>query len=384
MAFWFFLLWCLREPASELYLSSYGWLQTAIVLSFGPGFLAAALIGSLARRTRSHAPVGLVLMYLAWTGLSLQWTQAHSLKFASASYVSFTCEVLAALVMSKEKGQLVKAVNGIIVGACILSGILVLALVQNPTIVAATHMLDKTGGTAINANLFGYRIGMGALAATFLALTGRRRMKVVAFVLVTVLVLTTSKSSIALVFLIGVFYVMRTKGVGGLKIVLAGMTAFVLALPFAWTYFSAYDASESAVNLTGRIPLWIQVLGLIRQNPYFGYGFLSFQDVTQSAWGAMHAHNDYLQQWFTLGIVGFVLFLALYGSLYRRLHRSASPYAALGLMWLAYAVGRGLVDADPVYFSLPLHLLVLLFPRAPIRVRVPALQRRSSCVPASS
>ncbi len=75
------------------------------------------------------------------------------------------------------------------------------------------------------------------------------------------------------------------------------------------------------LTLTGRTQLWSEVLTLIGQRPFLGWGYMSFFQIdndmavqlwTQLRWNPPHSHNGLLEVWLDLGPLGLMLVLALF------------------------------------------------------------------------
>ena len=97
--------------------------------------------------------------------------------------------------------------------------------------------------------------------------------------------------------------------------VLAAVVMLVVA-PDLMFQLAGRDAS-----LTGRGPLWHEVLRVIAERPLLGHGYAGFwnQDSREvqylwlmAGWQAPDAHNGYLDVTVELGLVGLVLYLALW------------------------------------------------------------------------
>lgn len=78
---------------------------------------------------------------------------------------------------------------------------------------------------------------------------------------------------------------------------------------------------DKDVTLTGRTPLWTDVITYIRAKPILGYGWSGFwggwfspshEIWTEHTWVPTHAHNALLEYLIHLGIVGAAIMLALY------------------------------------------------------------------------
>lgn len=86
-------------------------------------------------------------------------------------------------------------------------------------------------------------------------------------------------------------------------------------------YETVLTALGRDVTLTGRTELWSVVLEMIRRRPWLGYGFsgfwLGWEGESYWVWQAVgwdvpHAHNGFLDLMLDLGVVGLVLFGAVY------------------------------------------------------------------------
>ncbi len=93
---------------------------------------------------------------------------------------------------------------------------------------------------------------------------------------------------------------------------------------------------------------------MILENPILGHGLLSFRSqgpqiffVTSNT-----AHNELLQQWFTLGILGIALTVLIYATHFGQLGVStirgkAAVQSRFALSMFVYFVVQGLASATP-------------------------------------
>lgn len=372
LSFTYWFLWETEQPLTRLLFPDGSPYLLPITLSLGAIFCLLAFISSASGGAKHAWPrkAKWILIYLAWMGVSLLWTYAHSFTFAAAVYISTVTSVAAAILLRREWNGLESALSGIIGGCGALVIMEIAALLQNPDVFAEEHMVHT--GTSVNANLFGFRLALGAIACVVYALHGRKQYLYLAGVFTGALIATTSKSGIGLFFVIMLVYIFRTRATRKMKIALAGLILLggIVGLPFALSYIEAYNARDMGVTLTGRIPLWQNIIDRIAVRPVIGYGFLSVVDISDTSWQPIHAHNDFLQQWVTLGIPGLILAIWLYVLVWRRLRRSKSIYARIGFLWLVFAVVRGLIDSDMVYFGFTLQLMVLFLYPLPRTVRI--------------
>ena len=81
------------------------------------------------------------------------------------------------------------------------------------------------------------------------------------------------------------------------------------------------DWLDKDITLTGRLPLWRDLLVVARERPLLGHGYRAtfdgwFSPVHEvwiaNPWNPSHAHNALLQIWLEVGLVGVVIFLIVY------------------------------------------------------------------------
>ncbi|MGO8747991.1 MAG: O-antigen ligase family protein [Thermoguttaceae bacterium] len=139
------------------------------------------------------------------------------------------------------------------------------------------------------------------------------------------------------------------------KIVLAVGGAWLAStLTFAWGCSGAgidlglsdyllLGRTEDASSLSGRIPLWTELLGYVEQRPILGYGYDSFwtarhiEDVSAvSDWTVYVAHSFCLDAVLSIGVVGLVLLLSCAAL---GMYRLASRYRATGESGFAFLFG---------------------------------------------
>ncbi len=131
---------------------------------------------------------------------------------------------------------------------------------------------------------------------------------------------------------------------------------------------------DTISTLTGRGPLWSELLQDFGQRPLLGYGFqgywtgdriLGIGDST--GWAAQGAHNSYLEVALGVGIVGCILFVLILGVGIFRARRlfisTEDPGYGFALLWLVFAVVHSLAEgvfAKPTLFPGMVFLCVLM------------------------
>jgi exopolysaccharide production protein ExoQ len=97
-----------------------------------------------------------------------------------------------------------------------------------------------------------------------------------------------------------------------------GTSAIILLM---LNFDALLDLLGRDASLTGRINLWAALVDVIKSNWLLGYGFEAFwadhigplrRVVGAINWQPSHAHNQFLEVWVGLGIVGLALFFGLF------------------------------------------------------------------------
>jgi exopolysaccharide production protein ExoQ len=131
--------------------------------------------------------------------------------------------------------------------------------------------------------------------------------------------------------------------------------------------------------MTGRLPLWIVAGVMALQRPWFGYGFNAFwlpdQTYTPRIWHLLtwmppQAHNGVLELWLELGLVGTVLFLAVFtfylakAAKFLRHHSeptAAWPIAFFIFLFLSNLTTAFFLQGNNIYFILYVGFATTLY-----------------------
>lgn len=196
------------------------------------------------------------------------------------------------------------------------------------------------------------------------------------------LLASRSATSLVVTLLLGAVYVLV--GGGGLpRLARAAIVSFMsaaAALLGLWLLLFPEDAVALLgrdLTLTGRLPLWEHVLGVIGERPWLGWGFHAIWALPGFAdyvlwtlgWAAPNAHSGYLEVLMGLGAPGLVLTSALLGQALVRalgaLHRGDPLLGELALLLLGAYLLRNLVESELLQqSSLSWLLVVALLVRA--------------------
>jgi exopolysaccharide production protein ExoQ len=206
----------------------------------------------------------------------------------------------------------------------------------------------------------------GVFFAHFLS-RSERSWNLASIFLAVTLLRTLSKTTIVAFIAGGALMLLRDSAVSRRKLLVILIISCLVVAAF-WgliqAYFEVYTTTgNQAETLTGRVGIWGYVWEESLERPWLGHGFHSFRNVVP-AFGTFepwHAHNELLQLFYAYGVVGILLFLIVYGSLYLQLHRLPwSSDKALFYGLLLFIAIRGLGDTDRFELTLPLWCVFLV------------------------
>ncbi len=118
--------------------------------------------------------------------------------------------------------------------------------------------------------------------------------------------------------------------------------------------------TEKAASLTGRIPLWTELLDYVAERPLLGYGYECFWDAERIAdvsstqeWAIHTAHSAYVDSLLALGLVGAALLvlLAVVGirrALLSHAESQVSGYGFLFALLIVFTLVDGFLASAPV------------------------------------
>jgi len=219
------------------------------------------------------------------------------------------------------------------------------------------------------------------------------------------LLLTRSRSTLIAVCLAGVLYFLvaassrlrlLTLFLGGsmvLIMIMSGVGGQLLSL--------ANRGGEGSENLTGRAPLWRELMTYVDHRPMLGYGFEGFwndhtiDDVSDDQhWSIDAAHSGYMEAWLTIGLVGMILhtgtlLIGVMEGVRAFLRSRAIIFLFGGILCCIYLVGGILesvmiIKPSPISFYFTMLLAALAHP-GPFREPTGKMMRprRESWLPPS-
>jgi exopolysaccharide production protein ExoQ len=300
-----------------------------------------------------------VLVYALFIGASVLWSVAKSPGTAAVYWAGVFADIVAIHLLVKDgnaEGIAYDLMEGYVWGAIAL-GLVAWSL---PT------MWDLRIGNEdfLHPNLVGYTSALGLLFALQL-LRRSRLMLFCALFCGATLLRSLSKGSIAALLAAGTYYVVRGSHLRRRTKILIGIVA-AAAIAGSWalmeSYIDTYSSTYQLETLTGRTYLWAIAWDESFHTFWFGHGLYSFRFVIPSIgdFQPWHAHNEYLQQFFCFGLVGFALYVGLHIRVVRTLWRNrAHEFATLGGAVLILALVRGFVDTENISINYPLWLMTL-------------------------
>ena len=221
----------------------------------------------------------------------------------------------------------------------------------------------------LGPNQIGYVCAFAFFLAQYLMRKKKGNWGAPALLLAITLLRTLSKTTIA-AFVVGQgFLLIVDKSISRRTKIIAALAAVAILAIFWGLLASYYDVYTNAGNqsetLSGRLGIWAYFLAEAVQQPWIGHGFDSAWKVIPpfgpDQFEAAHAHNEILQQFYAYGLVGIVIFIGIYSSIYRHIRRlTAGPVKTFFLAFLLFVLVRGIADTERFDLSLPLWAIVMI------------------------
>jgi exopolysaccharide production protein ExoQ len=346
---------------------------TAMSICFGAflfGLVCFNSGASIAPRLKSvfnPSPTRWAIAFLAFSGLSLLWSETASLSNSGAYWAGMVIDVASVVLLLgsqtvPDEGHAM--LRGYIWSTCCLAAI--------AWIMPAASDLRLGDEQFFNSNEIGNLCAFAIFFAQYLTRANRGDWRIAKFFLVVTLIRSLSKATLVAFVLSEALLLVLDRSMSRKAKWLIVIFALCLLAVF-WGLLVAYvdyytNNGNQAETLTGRIVIWLYVLGGVTDHPwslFIGHGFDSWWKVVPPFGGqlfeARHAENEILQQLYAYGFAGIVLLIGVYGSLFRQLRKlEASPVRIVFLCFLVYIMVRGLAESDAFDLLLPLWAIVLI------------------------
>lgn len=306
--------------------------QAETTTSSAVGFLllggAGALLFVTAPMHRVKWNYGLLLLcgvYVAWCCVSLLWSIDQMQSFRKLVIFGLT---LAAALGAATRFELEDLVWVLLLSLTIIVGVGVLAEAANGTLRPWRSNYRFCG--TVHPNDQGVQCALLALAAAFAELRGTKRRWWLRALLVLAmggLWFTKSRTTLAsFVVASAIGLIMRSRGMQRWVVLSSCLTLACLGgIAYSFVSVSVVDETANVAvmgrrkdinSLTGRLPLWEELLKAAHRRPWLGYGYGGFWNAENTlkyseifAWHIPHGHNAYLDMVLSIGVVGLGLYL---------------------------------------------------------------------------
>jgi len=294
----------------------------------------------LLRGLRAAMPVVLLFSINA---ISVIWSGTRAATIHSLMYLAITVALGVYLGVRLSIQQQIQFL-------CVVVGIAAIATVTL-VVFAPWRAFDPYDGSLrgdfLTKNWLGGAMGLGAISFYFLP--ARRGMRLLrAAAIATCVALIVFADSIAPLVGLAVLVALRPALIGlrthsfrrKLVAPICALLSGILLLVFNMEAFLNFVGRNSF--LTGRIPVWVVVIGDILKRPWFGYGYGAYwareagnADYVARLvqWFPGQSHNGLLQICLSVGLLGLIVFLAVYAKVFKQAVRLQAGGAARTDLW---------------------------------------------------
>lgn len=351
-------------------------------------------------RPASGPLAGWLFLLFAWALLSVAWADEPGLTLRRL--VLFVCMGLGAWALATRFSP--REIAGLALVAPLIYLLIGLyAEYANGTLVLATPGYRFAGTVHPNAQAINCAT-LFLAAFYFVRTTPRHRwffLGVLLFALV-MLYLTKSRTALAstVVALVG-FEALLLTGPRRVAVIVGGAAAVLSLFLLSNVLLPAVqdkltlgrtDVSETFGTLTGRWPLWTQLVGFVQQRPILGYGYGGFWNydnsmtvIEEQGWPISHAHNAYLDTLLELGPIGLlalvvVLLLGLRLVYLARMRTGDRGFEFLGLI-LSFAILNACLESQLIQRTFLTLLVMMLLAHLARYAAAPVAQSSPRPVP---
>jgi len=308
---------------------------------------------------RALVPISL-MVFTAWACLSIFWSQYQWASLASLSYLLIFTVLGIYIALVRDTIQIVRTFGDVLRFVLVVSiGLEILTGLIFDTSLRALSIAGNLGTAAPIQGIFGARNQLGIIAvialitfATELRTKSLQRGYAIGSIVLAAVVLVLSQSPLAfgtaLVILTAsaALYALRRVPSGRRRywqFVLIGFVAATAVV--SWLSRVAIVASfDASGDLAYRLRVWRQLWSLGEIHRLEGWGWIGPWDASLAPFTAFgnfgarvpdSAHNAYLDVWFQLGLVGFLIFIGLLGLAFMRSWLLASRRRSVVFAWPA-------------------------------------------------
>ncbi|GAB5404008.1 MAG: Wzy-type polysaccharide biosynthesis protein UppW [Aureliella sp.] len=299
---------------------------TVSVLSFGISG-AYFFLNHAASRVASPLLFALMLASYAVVVTSLVWSDSRSESFRSVVTVALVGFGAIGL------GTIWKARDFVVMVLALSAFMLVIGVLAELRVGTFLGGESYRFSGLLHPNKQASSLAMFVVAAVVVWIAERRKLLLLAAIAALgMLVLTGSRGGLLTCFAgLGVVVWLRLSGAARLRFCLTAMFGLGLLITlFAVTpslneavmevaRLGRQEAGADPTKLTGRLPIWADVISYIEDRPVLGYGYSGFWTTERiyrmsfiHKWEFSNAHSSYFDTLLSVGVVGFTLgFLTL-------------------------------------------------------------------------
>ena len=328
-----------------------------LIALMGLGFVSFLTFFQKAENKINHKDqvAFLSLFFLTWVVLSVTWASDPFLAFRRVVIFCILC--ISAFAVARRF-----ILHDIVLFAFISSSVYLLIGILTEIFFDEFYpwIINYRFGGTLHPNHQGWNCGTLLISSTVLASSrGRWRPFFIMAVIIAIifLVLTKSRTTFVGAFIVLIAYLSIVTSKPTKLFVVFGSIIIVLLLYIiigekfnTYTHFlfllGRTDLSDTQ-TLTGRVPLWTELINYIAKRPLQGYGFNAFWTPNhvykiskQVQWSVPGAHNDYIELLLGVGIVGFTTYVIILSFAIKRslilCRNKSEPYSAFCWMILIF------------------------------------------------
>jgi len=334
------------------------------------GFL---LVRKEGQRLRLGSPLGvLIIVYFLWCGTSVLWSIDRGATVRHMAVFTF-CFIAAIGIARQFRPRDIVLMTVIVYSGYFLIGVVCEFGLGTFRPWAAGYRFAGT----LHPNAQGANLGLLCVAAFTLSRTveARHRRRLLALVAVAFLflLLTKSRTSAAACLAAGcavwcLDVSPRARVVSGVGTAWIAGFAALLALILGYdvindvTEAAMLGRGEESMALTGRIPIWTELMRYVWERPLAGYGYEAFwtewhiEDLSEQLhWVFREAHSTYVETLLGVGIVGAILLsmtvlTALWVAAVRH-RQTGDPACAFVFGFIVFLMTTGVMESGSVIAS---------------------------------
>jgi O-antigen ligase len=312
-----------------------------------------------------------------WIYLSHFWSNNIYATFEGSILLTFTLIFSVYAFVFLKKDEFWEVLYDISLIITIASIVLILLLPEIALMPEGYHQGDWRGVFLHKNALGNYMAIINIIFLVSIRKRFRSYISLIGYFLSWILIIGSgSKTSLASsIFIhISIFFLLLIKSKNfSFKLILslASIPIILIAIFIILNYEKIAFLLGGSTTLTGRIPLWYNVILAISKAPVLGYGYAAFwgsdlgsiKFMINTDWLSGKSHNAFLDVWLDLGIIGLILFIVLIvNTLIRllKLYRNTNDkYGEAYLLILIMIISVSMIDFRILYYNSIVFFLVV-------------------------